>query len=305
MIKKDKITQNKSVHLIVCRFIIWGEIMNGNIKIKSKTLLKGDTLRLFFISIFSFIIRRGTFAIWLYCLVNLFKSGILNSYSDKYNDALVYSMVVFDIAFVTSVLFLFISALKLGEQFLYFIKASGGRGRTGLLFSFFTFEKSIRAFSFYLRLTILKFGWLMYFLLPCAVTYGLTFYLYSQGALLPVVFYIMLAGSSVLLSFCVFMWRIAFFRYNAAPYYLCLNSEKSAKEAIRKSIKFTDGFLRESVFLESSFFAWFLSCGFIVPFVYVIPYFRISKALFVVESLSLRAYPKAKMKYAINYLKMK
>ena len=279
--------------------------MSSDIKIKSKTIIKGDTLRLFFISIFSFVARRGSFAIWLYCIVGFIKSGILKSYLDNYNHALVYSVVIFDIAFVTAVLFLFICALKLGEQFLYFIKASGGKGRTGLLFSFFTFEKSFRAFSLYLRLTILKSAWLLYFLLPCIVCYGFTFYLYNRGNLLPIVFYIMLAGASLLLSYCIFMWRVAFFRYNAAPYYVCLNREISPRDAIKKSITFTDGFLRESVFLESSFFGWFLSCVFLFPISYVLPYFRISKALFVVESLSMKAYPERKLQYAINYLRMK
>ncbi len=274
-------------------------------KIKSKLMMKGDTLRLFFISFFSFIIRRGAFAIWLYCIVNLFESGLLDSYLERYNNAIVYGMVSFDIAFVTTILFLFICALKLGEQFLYFIKASGGKGRTGLLFKFFTFEKSFGAFILYLRLTLLKLGWLLYFLLPCIVCYGLTIYLYSDGSLLPVVFYVMIAGSSLLLSFCVFMWRVAFFRYNAAPYYFCLNSEISPKDAIKKSVKYTDGFLRESVLLDSSFWGWFLSCLTIIPFAYVIPYFKLSKALFVVEALSRKAFPEEKEKYAINYLRLK
>ena len=279
--------------------------MNSDVKIKSKTIIKGDTFRLFFVSLFSFVVRRGTFAIWLYCIINLFKSGILNSYLDIYNDVLVYSVVAFDVAFVTMILFLFICALKLGEQFLYFIKASGGKGRIGLLFKYFTFENSFKAFLLYARLTFLKFSWLLYFLLPCVVCYGLTFYLYSQGNLLPVVFFVMLGGASLLLSFCVFMWRVAFFRYNAASYYFCLNKGTSPKGAIIKSIKFTDGFLRESVLLESSFFGWFLSCITIIPFVYVIPYFKISKAVFVVESLSLQAYHETKMKYAINYIGLK
>ena len=135
--------------------------------------------------------------------------------------------------------------------------------------------------------------------------YGLTFYLYAQGNLLPVVFYIMLAGASILLSYCIFMWRVAFFRYNAAPYYFCLNRDISVKDAIKKSINFTDGFLRDSVLLESSFFGWFLSCGFVFPLAYVVPYFKVSKALFVVDSLSLQAYPETKMKYAMNYIGLK
>lgn len=278
--------------------------MNSDVKIKSQTIIKGDVLRLFLISFFSFIVRRGILAIWFYCVVNGIKSGILNAYLESYNDALVYAVVVFDVVFVTFMLCLFVCALKMGEQFLYFIKASGGKGRTGLLFSFFTFEKSIRAFVLYLRLSALKLGWLTYFLLPCVVSFGMTFYLYSRGSLLPLVFYVMLVGSSVLLSFGLFMWRVAFFRYNAAPYYLCLNRALCTRDAIKKSIKYTDGFLRESVLLDSSFFAWFLSCVTIIPLAYVIPYFRISKALFVVESLSSQAFPETKEKYAINYLKL-
>ena len=289
----------------MCRYFFRVMVLGGSIKIKSKTIIKGDTLRLFFVSLISFVVRRGTFAIWLYCIVNLFKSGILEFYLERYNAALVYSMVIFDIAFVTAVIFLFISSLKLGEQFLYFIKASGGKGRTGLLFSYFTFEKSFRAFSLYFRLTFLKLGWLLYFLLPCVVCYGFTFYLYSQGNLLPVVFYVMLAGASILLSCCIFMWRVAFFRYNAAPYYFCLNGDIRPKDAIKKSVFFTDGILRVSVLMESSFFGWLLSCVTVVPLAYVIPYFKISKALFVVESLSLKAYPVSETKYAINYLRLK
>lgn len=279
--------------------------MSGSVKIKSKTLIKGDTVRLFFISLFSFVVRRGVFAVWLYCLIKLYKSDILDLYLKNYNDVFVYAVVIFDILFVSSILALFISSLKMGEQFLYFIKASGGRGRTGLLFHFFTFQKSFRSLSLYTRLIGLKVIWLLYFLFPCLVCYGITFYLNASGSLLPVVFYILIAGSSVLLSFCIFMWRVSFFRYNAAPYYVCLNEDITPKEAIRKSIAFTDGFLRESTILESSFFGWFLSCGAIIPFVYVIPYFKISKALFVVESLSLRFCPAVKTKYAINYIGLK
>ena len=135
------------------------KFVNSDVKIKSKTIIKGDTFRLFFVSLFSFVVRRGTFAIWLYCIINLFKSGILNSYLDIYNDVLVYSVVAFDVAFVTMILFLFICALKLGEQFLYFIKASGGKGRIGLLLKYFTFENSFKAFLLYARLTFLKFSW--------------------------------------------------------------------------------------------------------------------------------------------------
>ncbi len=279
--------------------------MYSEVKIKSKLLLKGDTVRLFLISLFSFALRRGVFALWLYCLVSLFKSGVLTSYLENYNDAFVYSIVIFDIVFVSVILFLFISSLKAGEQFLYFIKASGGRGRAGLLFHFFSFKASFRAIFLYAKLTIFKVLWLVYFLTPSVVCYGITYYLYSYGTLSQIVFYVLIVGSSILLSCSLFMWRISFSRYNAAPYYLSLNREITPADAIKKSIIFTDGVLRESVLLESSFFGWFLSCVTLLPIVYVLPYYKISKALFVVEALSLKAYPKVKTKFAVNYMRLK
>ena len=101
------------------------------------------------------------------------------------------------------------------------------------------------------------------------------------------------------------MWRVTFFRYNAAAYYICLNNRISHRDEINKSVRFTDGFLKEYALTESSFLGWFLSCIFIVPAVYVLPYFRVTKALFVAESVSMKSASETKTDYAINYLRIK
>lgn len=286
-------------------FLFSGDSVGGSVKLKSKMLLRGDTLRLFVIGVFGFTVRTGTILLWLYSLATIFKSGIINSYLENYNGVLVYSLVFVDIIFVTAILILFVSALRLGEQFLYFIKANGGKGRFSLLFRFFTFKKSFRAFSLYARLTILKALWFVYYLFPCAVCYGITFYLYSNGNLLPAVYYVLIGGSSVLLSYCVFMWRVTFFRYNGAAYYVCLNPRISPRDAIKKSVNYTDGFLKEYALTESSFLGWFLSCILIIPTVYVLPYFKVTRALFVAESVGMKSTSKVKTDYAINYLSIK
>lgn len=275
------------------------------VKIKAKLLIKGDTLRLFTLSTLSFVLRRGVFLLWIYCFFEFFKSGIIEGYLKNYNPVLVYGVVCFDVVFVSLMVLLFISAIRLGEQFLYFIRASGGNGRSGLLFHFFTFKKSLRALYFYVYINALKLFWLAYYLIPCSVCFSLAYYLYNNGSLLPAAFYTVVAGGSVLLSYCIFMWRITSARYNAAPYYLCLNNKISPKTAVEKSIVFTDGFLRESVLFEGSFIGWGLSCGFVLPLAYVVPYFKMSKALFVIESLSRRAFPEIKEHYSVNYLGLK
>lgn len=281
-----------------------GDIMGGNVKLKSKVLIKGDTIRLFGVGLVSFALRWGTFILLLYSVAELLKSGIIDNYLENYGPMFVYTVIFADLAFLGAVLVLFISAIRLGEQFLYFIKASGGRGRFLLLFHFCTFKRSIKAFVLYFRLFLFKFVWLIYYMFPCVLCYGLTAYLYFQESLLPAVFYILIAGSSLLFSYCLFMWRITSYRYSAAAYYISLKPHISVKEAIRKSICFTDGFLREYALEEGSFFGWLLSCVLIIPAIYVIPYFKVSKALFTVESISIKNCMPYKSDYAITYLSL-
>lgn len=99
--------------------------MGGAVKLKSKMLIRGDTLRLFLAGVFGFAVRAGTFSLWLYCLVSIFKSGIINSYLENYNGILVYSLVITDIIFVTAVLLLFISAVRLGSSSFILLKQMG------------------------------------------------------------------------------------------------------------------------------------------------------------------------------------
>jgi hypothetical protein len=70
-------------------------------------------------------------------------------------------------------------------------------------------------------------------------------------------------------------------RYTFTPYYLCTDLNLSVNEAILKSTENSDGFIKDGVYLKSSFFPWILCCLFIFPLFYVIPFKKLARAKYV------------------------
>lgn len=277
--------------------------MNSLIRLKSKYLLSGNTARLFSIASTSIILRQGPIFLMIFGIYHLTKTAIVFDFKNSIGDTAFYIFAFILIFSVGIVLMLFAAAVRMGEQYIFFSRADGGKGRFALLFHFCTFKKSIRALTFYFKLNALKFGWLLYYLLPSAICIGIIFYLYTYAHLSLGVFMILTIGTSVLISVSLFMWRATVFRYSAAPYYMCLNPKMNVKSAINKSIRFTDGHLRESVLLESSFLGWIASCITIIPIFYVVPYCRLCRAVAVTQYLTGNLSAPTQ-EYAVNILKI-
>lgn len=276
--------------------------MNSLIRLKSKYLLSGNTARLFLIASTSVVLRNGLIFLLIFGLYRLMKAPLVFYLKNDIGDTIFYILGFVITFLVCFTVMLFVCAVRMGEQFVFFSRAEGGKGRFALLFRFCTFKKSIRALDFYLKLNILKFGWLFYYLLPSTICICIIFYLYTYANLSLGVFIILTAGTSVLISISLFMWRATVFRYSAAPYYMCLNPKMNATSAINKSIRFTDGHLKESVLLESSFLGWIASCITVIPIFYVIPYCRLCRAVAVTQYLTENLT--APTQYAVNILKI-
>lgn len=278
--------------------------MNGNVKLKSKYLLTGNNARLFAISAVSTLLRRGLFsAVFLGGAIFL-RSDLSDKLISDYGEIPFYTVFIFTASVILFFVALFSSTVRLGEQFAFFIRASGGKGRFFMLFHFMPFKKSIKALNLYLKINLLKLIWLIYYMTPCALCLGIIFYIYTYAEFDFYILLILSAGFSLLFSISLFMWRITSSRFSAAPIYLCLNPEMKTKKAIKKSIRHTDGYLKESVLLESSFAGWLLSCILIIPIFYVLPYTRLSKAVFINRVINERVYKDSKETYAVNFLKM-
>lgn len=277
--------------------------MNGIIRVKSKYLLLGNTLRLFGVACLSIFLRWGLTVFTLWGIFALSENATVYGFADNVGDTLFYIIAFSVVLLIFIILAVFTSAVRLGEQFVFFNRADYGSGRLALLFKFCGVKNALRAFSLYLRLNVLKFAWLLYYLLPCGVCGAMIYYLYVSARLSQDVLTILMCGISVLAVISLFMWRVSIFRYTAAPYYMCLNASLGVKAAIEKSIHFTDGHLCEGILLESSFSGWALSCFAVIPLFYVLPYCKLCKAVFVTECVcdNLKSH---KNEYAVNVLKI-
>lgn len=276
--------------------------MNSEARLKSKFLLSKNTFRLFLISFTSFALRYGAFAGVMLEATAIHRSVFFKNMLEAYNDTVVFTAFSFAEILILLVVLIFCAAVKGGESFVFFTRSQGAKGHFALLFKFLAPRKALTFFRLYLKTNTLKALWLIYFLLPFLFCFAGSFYLYSSAYLSQPVYYILCIGSSLLLSISIIMWRFAVLRYSAAPYYLCLNVKRDVNSVINKSIRFTDGFLADGVVLEYSSLGWILSCIFIVPIIYVVPYLKLTKSVFISQCVS-ESYPKAVTTYAVNFLK--
>lgn len=278
--------------------------MNGIIRVKSKYLLLGNTGRLFGIACVSVVLRWGLALFTAFGIYYFAKNTAVRDFAAGIGDTLFYIIAFVSVLLVCTAVAIFCAAVRLGEQFVFFTRANYGKGRFALLFRFCGIKKSFRAFSLYLKMNILKFGWLLYYLLPCGVCGGMVYYLYISARLSQEVLTVLICGISLLAALALFMWRVSVFRYSAAPYYMCLRADLGVNKAINKSIRFTDGYLREGMLLESSFSGWILSCFAVIPLIYVLPYCKLCRAVFVTDVVDFVDLKPEKSKYAVNFLKI-
>lgn len=276
--------------------------MNREARLNSKILLSGNTLRLFSVSFISFVLRYGAFAGVIFETLLIYNSRFFKAMLYAYNDTVVFTAFVFAEILILTAVLIFSAAVKAGGDFVFFTRSQGAKGHFSLLFKYIAPKKAFTFFRLYLKINALKTLWLMYFLSPFLFCFAGTYYLYASSYLSQTVYYILCIGSSLLLSISIIMWRFAVLRYSAAPYYLCLNIKRGVNAVINKSIRFTDGFLADGVVLEYSSLGWILSCIFIAPVIYAVPYIKLTKAVFVSQGV-FRNAPQPRTTYAVNFLK--
>lgn len=273
--------------------------MNSNIRLESKYLLSKNNLRLFGASALSFSMRWGVvgalvWALWLFADSRLFTQLL-----DTYGKTVYFSIAAIGVAsaFICA---LFCSAIKLGEEFVYFARAQHSKGSVRLLFKFLAPAKIFKALGYRIIYILMKVFWFIYFACPTGICIGIIAYLNTSAYLSESIYTVLLFGTSLLAAISLVMWRIAVLRYAAAPCYLCFNPDITVKDAFKKSVRFTDGCLSEGVLLEYSDLGWILSCIFIIPIFYVLPYIKLTKSVFVTKAVFSKA--QTQIRYPINLL---
>ena len=260
--------------------------MRSELKIEAKKLLVGNTARLFFVSLLSFIVKSlilsGNIFMFYYVLKN----------NTKY-----YLLIIAVLAFIVG--FMIISALMLGEKFIYYIRAGGSRGRFLLLFKFFRLNEIFKAAVFNMYILFFKAIWLIYFLLPFIISSALTFYLYKRDITDSFSLPFCIAICGIMLGVGMFCFICAVQRFSAAFFYYMTDDKRRIKRAVKKSITQTDGFLVVSALSQCSFSGWLLSCFSVFPLVYVVPYFKLFNVLLIVNAVESRV--RSRKKYPIRF----
>ena len=278
--------------------------MFSQIKISAKSLLSKNTLRLFFASFLAFFLKTAlvlSAALLTYFFMRSDYFDAFISFSNKY---VMYFALLFILNVVRIFILLFVFAITLGEKFLYFKRAAGEKGSLSLLFSFLSPKKAARAFALYCKIFFLKILWFLFFLSPAALCGETVFFLYRASRLTVGAFNSLLFGVVFLavLGLCFFLFAAQ--RFSAAPYYMCLEN-LSPKEAVKKSVRFTDGFLKRFVLFKLSFLGWGALSFAVLPALYVIPYIKLSNARFVFCAVNSREALKEKDEYPIILTSLK
>ncbi|MBR2877114.1 MAG: hypothetical protein IKC01_08245 [Clostridia bacterium] len=262
--------------------------MIGFIKVKTKEKLLNNTLKLFMVSLTSFLIKSALIISMLFLTHFSLVSDILQSLLLIYNRLIVYfiySLIIVSLWFFT---LLFISGIKMGEKAIYFMQSKGSNAKFKYLFIFLRPSQSFRALQLFLKITILKVFWALFAFAPPAFCLSITLSLYFKEEAYAAVIYTLIIGTVFLTSISCFFYNCCKARYLFAEYYLCTDFEISVKEALRKSIDTSQGFIREGVLLRASLFPWILICLLLIPVFYVIPYTKLTNAKFVTFSSGLK-----------------
>ncbi len=169
---------------------------------------------------------------------------------------------------------LFYSSLSVGEKAWYSGITDERKNYTRRLFFWFRPKNSFRALRFKVLLVTIKAMWAVVFFLPFAVLTWSIYYLSGSGGL-ELYLFISLSGGAILTAVCgAIFYFIAMQKYFIAEYLYSSDPRLKPLTAIRQSKNLLDGHILEIVCFKLSFTPWFLSCIFIAPAFYFLPYYK-------------------------------
>lgn len=178
------------------------------------------------------------------------------------------------ISVLSATVLIFQASFSLGEKAWYSGKLSKNKSCIKRFIFWFNPKYSLKAFSFGILLFLIKFFWTVTLLLPgIAVLSSIIILAYTGG--IELYLFISLSAGFIILFFAGLIFRfLVLQRYFLAPHLLSSNPKLKPLQAIRQSKNILDGHIMEIVKFKLSFLPSFLSCIFIVPLIYFVPYYK-------------------------------
>lgn len=175
------------------------------------------------------------------------------------------------------ILFAF-SPMIIGTISFFNAVAKGEKAEFSMIYSWFSdTQRYLKTVLFCLQLAVRYLLWTFVSLLPMAVFLPLlTSDLFD---LTPAVHNSILLVFGIYIAAAVLFWITATAKYFLAPYLFIDHPELSVNACISTSVQYMRGNRFKYVRLVLSFLPWFLLCFFVVPALYVAPYFQASCAI--------------------------
>lgn len=178
---------------------------------------------------------------------------------------------------------LFTQPLAIGQTEWYWRLSGGDDVHVGDVFGWFgSFKLYLKSIWLWLNLFVRSLLWAVAI---CALPYAciLTAVLYflprrGQTADLMAAAFLLVFGCLLMLV-AVFLLLYVIMRYFLAPYLLVEDNSRRVGEIIRHSVRYSKAYRWEIVKFIFSFIPWFLTCYFVLPLLYVWPYFFSASAV--------------------------
>ncbi len=249
--------------------------MFGKFKIYGKAQLLGTTLSNILLILAAFVL----IAVCLLVPVGVY--FILNSEPQLFTRNIRNIIIISSAAL--SFLFVFVpTVFGFSNKFFYFENDSKTSWRSW--YKPLLAAKSIRVFftDFFVKLF-----WFIIFNIPALIVIAATVFYAVNIGIAENIFSVLVILSSALLLCGGFFTFVFIQRYFLVPYFIFKNPQTKIKEAVKNSTFLMNDLCFKTALFKLSFIPWFLSCVFILPIFYVIPYYKTSCSFFAKECNSL------------------
>ncbi len=204
---------------------------------------------------------------------------------------------------VLLILILIYNPFQMGETSFYWHNANGREASAQSALEWFHKKCYGRAVSAMFFVRVYEVLWAILCFLPAILVYPLAYsYLMDTKKYSDVLIATCLIMISALLALVgAYAFLRVIQRYFLVPYLLTAHEDMSAGEAIRISKTTMAGKSAASLHFQLTFFGWFLLCFLILPFIYVIPYFKQARAEYACILLGVETAPPARTKIPFQH----
>lgn len=250
----------------------------GRIKVFSKAIMLGNTLKLcaalvFSLAVLLFANNLFVAAEYLFdflCAKEAF-SFLIGPFR-KIGLAVAYSVcMVFSVALI--------APLKLSKEIWFHETSKKNRMKLSRLFYFYRPSWFFKSVWLYFSLLCVKFLWLLLYFFPCAAMSAYLVFSLQNGISKTM---LLLVSASIGISFLSgsYFSFVTFQRYDLCYILYYENTGISPFETLKLSAMLMDEHCFKLAKLKLSFLPWMLSCALILPAFYVYPYYKISVSYF-------------------------